>query len=93
MRTTVILDRDVRRLLKDAEQRSGRSFDEVLNDAVRAGLGRGFAGRMPAFKQQVFSLGAAEVDLTKATAMAADLEDEAVIAKASSASQVRLSRC
>ena len=41
MRTTVTLDPDVQRLLKDAEHRSGRPFKQILNDAVRAGLGRG----------------------------------------------------
>ena len=65
MRTTVTLDADVQRLLKDAEHRTGRPFKQVLNDAVRAGLGRGSA-KAPAFKQPVFSLGRTQVDLTKA---------------------------
>jgi hypothetical protein len=38
MRTTVTLDPDVERLLKDATRRSGASFKEVLNRAVREGL-------------------------------------------------------
>lgn len=75
MRTTVTLDPDVQRLLKDAEHRSGRPFKQVLNDAVRAGLGRS-AARSPAFKQPVFSLGRAKVDLTKANALAGELEDQ-----------------
>jgi hypothetical protein len=87
MRTTVTLDPDVQRLLKDAERRTGRSFDQVLNDAVRAGLRPGSGTRVPAFKQRGFSLGVAKVDLTKAAALAADLEDEAVIAKAAAASR------
>lgn len=40
MRTTVTLDADVERLLRDAARRSGRSFKEVLNQAVREGLAR-----------------------------------------------------
>ncbi len=80
MRTTVTLDADVQRLLKDAEHRTGRPFKQVLNDAVRAGLGRGSA-RAPAFRQQVFSLGRSRVDLTKATALAGELEDHDAIAR------------
>ncbi len=38
MRTTVTLDPDVERLLKDAARRSGKSFKEILNRAVREGL-------------------------------------------------------
>ena len=38
MRTTVTLDKDVERMLKDAMHRLRRSFKETLNDAVRAGL-------------------------------------------------------
>ena len=75
MRTTVTLDADVQRLLKDAEHRSGRPFKQVLNDAVRAGLGRG-APKAPVFRQPVFSLGRAKVDLTKANALAGELEDQ-----------------
>ncbi len=49
MRTTVTLDGDVERLLRDAMHRSRRTFKETLNNAVRAGLGRamGMAGRKP----------------------------------------------
>jgi hypothetical protein len=78
MRTTVTLDPDVQRLLKDAEHRSGRPFKQVLNDAVRSGLSRTNAKAVP-FKQPVFSLGRAKVDLTKANALAAELEDQDLI--------------
>lgn len=80
MRTTVTLDADVQRLLKDAEHRTGRPFKQVLNDAVRAGLGRSSA-KAPAFKQPVFSLGRAKVDLTKAGALASELEDQERLAR------------
>ena len=39
MRTTVTLDPDVERLLKEAMHRSRRSFKETLNRALRAALG------------------------------------------------------
>ena len=38
MRTTVTLDEDVERMLKDAMHRSRKSFKQTLNDAVRVGL-------------------------------------------------------
>lgn len=39
MRTTVSLDADVERLLKDAMHRTRRSFKETLNRAIRTALG------------------------------------------------------
>jgi hypothetical protein len=38
MRTTVTLDDDVERLLRDAMHRSRKSFKQTLNAAIRAGL-------------------------------------------------------
>jgi hypothetical protein len=38
MRTTVTLDADVERLLREAMHRSRRSLKQTLNDAVRASL-------------------------------------------------------
>jgi hypothetical protein len=79
MRTTVTLDPDVQRLLKDTAHRKGQPFEQVLNDAVRAGL-RSAAPAGVHFKQPVFSLGRAKVDLTHAGALATDLEDQGTVA-------------
>lgn len=51
------------------------SFKQVLNEGLRAGLGR--AARRPAapFKQLTFHMGKPVIDLTKATALASELED------------------
>lgn len=38
MRTTVTLDDDVARLLREAQHRERKSFKQTLNDAVRRGL-------------------------------------------------------
>jgi hypothetical protein len=38
MRTTVTLDKDVERMVRDAMHRSRRSFKETLNAALRTGL-------------------------------------------------------
>lgn len=73
MRTTLTLDPDVHKLLQKASQQSKLPFKQVLNDAVRAGLGPRPGGEP--FVQPVFSLGRPRVDLTKALALAGDLED------------------
>lgn len=88
MRTTVTLDPDVQRLLKEAAHGSGRPFKQVLNDAVRAGLQRPRAKTAP-FRQPVFSLGRAKVDLTQAAALAAELEDRDTIEAARRARPAR----
>lgn len=44
MRTTVTLDEDVERLLREAMHRSRCGFKDTLNAALRAGLGRTTAG-------------------------------------------------
>jgi hypothetical protein len=45
MRTTVTLDPDVERLLREEVHRSRQSFKEVLNNAVRQGLRPSRAGK------------------------------------------------
>jgi hypothetical protein len=40
MRTTVTLDSDVARMLREAMHRSRSSFKQTLNTAIRAGLGQ-----------------------------------------------------
>ncbi len=40
MRTTVTLDKDVERMLREAMHRSRTSFKQALNTAIRAGLGQ-----------------------------------------------------
>ncbi len=40
MRTTVTIDPDTERLLKEQTQRTGKSFKRVLNEAVRIAFGR-----------------------------------------------------
>ena len=40
MRTTVTIEPDTEALLKEEVRRTGRSFKEVLNEAIRRSLGR-----------------------------------------------------
>lgn len=79
MRTTVTLDPDVERLLKEAMHRSRRSFKETLNGAVRAALGRKPArsGR-PAFVLTARPLGLrAGIDPTSFNKLSDELEADA----------------
>lgn len=50
MRTTVTLDDDVERLLRDAMRQTGQSFKQTLNEAVR----RGMAGAVPLQQEPPF---------------------------------------
>ena len=83
MRTTVTLDPDVKHLLTEAAYRQSKSFKATLNDAIRAGLA---AKTAPASKRappdiQVYAMGKPLVDLTKANALADELDDQDFKAK------------
>jgi len=84
MRTTVTLDKDVERLLRDAMHRCRSSFKEALNAAVRAGLG----GHGPAKKSVPFVVKArplglrAGIDPAGFNKLADELEVEAYLKKA-----------
>lgn len=79
MRTTVTLDPDVERLVKTAMRQRDASFKEVVNDSLRQALGSGALPVREPYRQPTFSMGRPLVDLTKATALAADLEDQTLI--------------
>jgi hypothetical protein len=80
MRTTVTLDPDVEFMLRKEVRRRGESFKQVLNNAVRAGL-RNLNQPSRAFEPLTFEMGKPRVDLTKAAALAAELEDDELIAR------------
>ncbi|MCL4739872.1 MAG: antitoxin [Burkholderiaceae bacterium] len=80
MRTTLTLEPDVEVLLQRAMREQGAPFKRVVNDALRRGL-RGVAAAPAPFVQQVFDGGVPLVDLTKAGALAAELEDQDLIAR------------
>jgi hypothetical protein len=76
-RTTVTLDADVQRLLKDTAYRTGRPYKLVLNDAVRQGLApKRSKARGPAPVWPVYDMGLPLVDLTQAMALADELDDQ-----------------
>jgi hypothetical protein len=81
MRTTVTLDPDVQSLLKRAMRERDLSFKQALNDAVRSGLEPPAAAKSARFVQRSFNMGRPLVDLTKANALAGELEDAELIAR------------
>ena len=76
MRTTVTLDPDVERLLKDAMRERAISFKEALNEAARIGLRGKEPKRARKFVQKTFRMGAnQEFRWDKALAAADAIED------------------
>jgi hypothetical protein len=76
VRTTVTLDPDARLLVERAMRERGLTFKEALNDAIRAGLG----GAPPDSRGYTTprELGPARADVTKALALAGELEDDVI---------------
>lgn len=74
MRTTVTLDGDTRRLIERFMAERGLSFKAALNEAIRRGLAYPDAGRTATTRPR--RMGRPRVDLTKALALAGDLEDD-----------------
>src|SRR5438045_1441931 len=80
MRTTVTLDPDVESMLRREVRRRGEPFKRVLNDAIRIGL-RNMKRRAETFEPLTFDMGKPRVDLTKASSLAADMEDDELIGR------------
>jgi len=84
VRTTITLDSDVERLLRDCMQARGVSFKKALNETVRAGLTRTSRQRPQRFVQKTYSPGAEQhFRWDKALAVAEAMEDEEIARKLS----------
>lgn len=83
MRTTLTLDDDVASLLKERARQLGISFKEMVNSAIRAGLGEEPGSRRrKAPKTEPHSFGfRAGVDLDKLNQLADELEAQAFVDK------------
>jgi hypothetical protein len=82
MRTTVTLDADVERLLKNAAHQRGKSFKVVLNEAVRQSLGPKKKTStqhppLPVFSSELRP----GLDWGKLSDLADELEDQEIIAR------------
>jgi len=81
MRTTVTLDPDVAAQLQTLARERGISFKEALNTSVRAGIA-GQRGAVGPYRVPSRSLGLRPgIDLDKALALAAKLEDAELVRK------------
>ncbi len=86
MRSTVRLDDDLLTALKDRAHREETSLTKLLNKALRewlAGGPKAVEAKKRAYREKTYSMGKPLVDLTKALALSAALEDEAIIEKLS----------
>jgi hypothetical protein len=84
MRTTLTLDPDVARLLEEATARQRKSFKEVVNEAIRRGLAPGATPRARLrYRVEAHRTSLRPgIDAEALNALADEIEDEAVIAKA-----------
>jgi hypothetical protein len=83
MRTTVNIDNELLEALKERAQEEDLSLTQVLNRALRAGvqaLDRPSAPR-PRHRERTFAMGEPRLDLDRALAVAAALEDEETVRK------------
>jgi len=80
MRTTLRLDDDLLIELKKRANERGLTLSEVVNLALRESLAVRRRARRP-FRQRTRNLGRPSFDVTKANAVAAALEDEALLRK------------
>ena len=77
MRTTVTLDPDVERSIRDVMRERAISFKEALNEAARLGLRGKEHKRARTFVQKTYRMGAGqEFRWDKALAIADSIEDE-----------------
>lgn len=79
MRTTITLDAESKALVENAMKDQGRSFKEVVNDAIKRGLGS--TDTSTHLELPVYDMGVPLVNLDKALQLAGELEDEEIIKK------------
>ena len=81
MRTTLRIDDDLLRELKERAAEAQVSLAQLVNDVLRRGLDAPQPERREPVRQPTFAMGAPRVDLTKALSIADMLEDEEVSRK------------
>ena len=83
MRTTLTLEDHLAKELKRTAHESGKSFKEVVNETLQAGLNAQSAPSAKRYRLKASSLGAVRpgVQLDKALQLADKLEDEALMEK------------
>ena len=84
MRTTLTIDDRIAKALKDAAHRSGKSYKQVVNETLRAGLSAGrIMDEAEPYRLKPVSMGdvAGGYNLDKALELAEHLEDEEIARK------------
>ena len=84
MRTTLTLDEQIAKALKDVAHRTGKPFKQVVNETLQAGLAAGHASAKPRrCRVKPAALGGVlgSVDLNKALQVADALEDREIARK------------
>jgi len=80
MRTTLRIDDDLFRELKERASSEGLTLSELVNLALRQSLGTEKQPRR-VFRQKTRELGRPSFDITKANALAGAIEDQAILRK------------
>ena len=80
MRTTVQIDDDLLRELKEQAHREGTSLARLINRVLRLGIGAAQQVNKPSrpYREKTFRMGEPKVNLDKALAISASLEDDEV---------------
>lgn len=82
MRTTFRIDDDLLEELKARARREQQPLTRVVNRVLREGLATGGRGaRRGRYRESTHAMGSPRIDLDKALALAAGLEDEEVLRK------------
>jgi hypothetical protein len=81
VRTTITLTPEVEALVKKAMAERKMSFKEIVNEAIRRGLGGASTGTK--LELPTFEMGPPKISLDQATQLAAVLEDEEILRKMS----------
>lgn len=83
MRTTLNIADDILRDMKARAHETGVSLTRVANDVLRAGLDRRAGSSRPRrrYREEVADLGEPRVNLDRALALVAQLEDEETLRK------------
>jgi hypothetical protein len=83
MRTTLPIVDGLLRQLRQKALDSGKPFKQLVNETLRAGLHQPLKSPRELYRCPTFSIGAHSpgVDLSKATLLAAQLDDDALIDK------------
>lgn len=78
VRTTVTLDADTEQIVRRRMRERKVSFKQALNDAIRDGA----AGRPSTeFRTETAAMGTPTINLDRALQIAAELEDDALVAR------------